>query len=168
MVKTTVRQAVLLQRMKDHEEADIHLQPRDDPMPEQHMEEKKVIGSSQCGFTTGQSCLTNLIAFYDDMTGWIDEGRAVDVVYLDFSKAFATVSHSILIGRSCLTNLISFYDKMTPLVDQGKAVDVVYLDFSKAFDMVSHSILLEKLAAHGLDTLGKKLAGGPGPESIGK
>ncbi|PKU30996.1 hypothetical protein llap_18699 [Limosa lapponica baueri] len=27
------------------------------------------------------------MAFYDGMTGWIDEGRAVDVVYLDFSKA---------------------------------------------------------------------------------
>ena len=39
-----------------------------------------------------------LIAFYDGMTGWIDEGRAVDVVYLDFSKAFDTVSRNILLG----------------------------------------------------------------------
>jgi len=51
------------------------------------VEEKKVIRSSQHGFTKGKSCLTNLIAFYDDMTGWVDEGKAVDVVYLNFSKA---------------------------------------------------------------------------------
>jgi len=52
------------------------------------VEEKKVIRSSQRGFSKGKSCLTNLIAFYDGMTGWVDEGRAVDVVYFDFSKVF--------------------------------------------------------------------------------
>jgi len=31
------------------------------------------------------------------MTGWLDERRAVDVVYRDFSKAFDTVFHNILI-----------------------------------------------------------------------
>jgi len=63
------------------------------------VEEKKVIRSSQHVFTKGKSCLTNLIAFYDGVTGWVDEGRAVDVVCLNFSKAFDTVSHNMLTGK---------------------------------------------------------------------
>ncbi|PKU31519.1 rna-directed dna polymerase from mobile element jockey- hypothetical protein [Limosa lapponica baueri] len=35
-------------------------------------------------------------AFYDGMTGCVDEGRALDIVYPNFSKAFDAVSHNIL------------------------------------------------------------------------
>ena len=46
----------------------------------------------------GQSCLTNLI-FYVQVTCLVDEGKAVDVVCLGFSKAFESVSHSILLEK---------------------------------------------------------------------
>ncbi|CAM5171714.1 unnamed protein product [Natator depressus] len=64
-----------------------------------HLEERKVIRNSQHGFTKGKSCLTNLIAFYDEITGSVDERKAVDVLFLDFSKAFDTVSQSILASK---------------------------------------------------------------------
>ncbi|CAM5121725.1 unnamed protein product [Eretmochelys imbricata] len=64
-----------------------------------HLAKSKVIRNSQHGFTKGKSCLTNLIAFYDEITGSVDEGKAVDVLFLDFSKTFDTVSHSILASK---------------------------------------------------------------------
>ena len=67
------------------------------------MEEKEIIRNSQYGFTKGKSCLTNLTAFYDGTAGWVDQGRAVNVVYPDLSRAFATVSCDTLMGalRQC-------------------------------------------------------------------
>ncbi|PKU32280.1 rna-directed dna polymerase from mobile element jockey- hypothetical protein [Limosa lapponica baueri] len=63
------------------------------------LEEKKVIRSGQHGFPKGKSCLINLIIFCKGMTGWVGEGRAVDAIYLDFSKAFVTVPQNIPIDK---------------------------------------------------------------------
>jgi len=37
--------------------------------------------------------------YQDKVTHLVDEGQAVDVVYLDFSKAFDTVSHNIFVEK---------------------------------------------------------------------
>lgn len=53
-------------------------------------------GNCQRGFLNGKSCLTNPIAFYDEMSGLVDKGRAVYVHYFDFSKVFEIILHSVL------------------------------------------------------------------------
>ncbi|KAK4813080.1 hypothetical protein QYF61_007582 [Mycteria americana] len=64
-----------------------------------HVQDNQVIRASQHGFRKGRFCLTNLISFYDKVTLLVREGKAVNVVYLDFSKAFGTISHSILLEK---------------------------------------------------------------------
>jgi len=62
-----------------------------------HTQDNQVFRPSQHGFMKGRSCLTNLISFQDEVTHLVHEvSKAMDVVYLDFSKAFDTFSHSIL------------------------------------------------------------------------
>ena len=56
-----------------------------------HVQDSWGIRPSQHGFMKGRSCLTNLISFYDLVTCLVDKGNTVDVVYLDFSKAFDTL-----------------------------------------------------------------------------
>ncbi|KAJ7410011.1 rna-directed dna polymerase from mobile element jockey-like [Pitangus sulphuratus] len=64
-----------------------------------HIQDNHRISMIYEGFMKGRSFLTNLICFYDKVTCLVNEGKAVDVVYLDISKAFDTVSRSIVLEK---------------------------------------------------------------------
>ena len=70
-----------------------------------HLENKAVITRSQHGFVKNKSCQTNLISFFDEVNSLIDRWNAVNIVYLDFSKAFDKVSHDILISKLTMCGL---------------------------------------------------------------
>ena len=63
----------------------------------EYLESKQLITTSQHGFRKGRSCLTNLLDFLDKVTGYVDSGDNVDVVFLDFAKTFDKVSHRRLL-----------------------------------------------------------------------
>jgi len=62
-----------------------------------HLEEYALIKDSQHGFIRNKSCLTNLLIFIDEVTNYLDSSCPVDVIYLDFQKAF--VPHRTLIDK---------------------------------------------------------------------
>jgi len=64
-----------------------------------HVEGREVVRDSRHVFTKGKSCLANIVSFCDGVTTSVDKGRAMDVVFLDFCKAFDTGPHNILLSK---------------------------------------------------------------------
>ena len=77
---------------------------------------KNIFPIQQHGFTYRKSCFTNLLETFEDWTASIDLGYNVDVVFLDFKKAFDSVAHQRLliklrgygIANDCLNWISSF------------------------------------------------------------
>ena len=65
----------------------------------EHLKEYDLIRRSQHGFMRGRSTLTNLLMYLEELTKLIDEGHSLDLVYLDFSKAFDKVPIQRLMNK---------------------------------------------------------------------
>ena len=59
----------------------------------------KLFSTQQFGFIKGRSTVLQLLNVIDSWTKALDREESVDVVYLDFMKAFDIVSHKRLIGK---------------------------------------------------------------------
>jgi hypothetical protein len=60
---------------------------------------KNVVPINQHGFIPGRSAITNLLTSCNQWTKLLDTGKTVDIVYLDFSKAFDRVPLSLLLHK---------------------------------------------------------------------
>ena len=63
------------------------------------LEQNSLMSPGQHGFRGRRSTLTQLLDHYDHLLDDLESGANVDVVYLDFSKAFDKVDHGILFHR---------------------------------------------------------------------
>ena len=65
----------------------------------EHITKFNLIRDTQHGFQTGKSCFTNLLLFLEEITKLLDAGIPVDVIYMDFMKAFDSVPHERLLKK---------------------------------------------------------------------
>lgn len=63
----------------------------------QHIQENQDIRPSQHGFVKGRPAWPTWSPFFDQITCLVDEGKALFIVSLDFSKVFSMVSHSMFL-----------------------------------------------------------------------
>ena len=63
-----------------------------------HLDQNNLIRPTQHGFTSHRITVTDLLDLLESITCSIDEGDNMDVLYLDFSKAFDKVPHAHLLG----------------------------------------------------------------------
>ncbi len=64
---------------------------------EKYFYEYNLVTQNQHGFVRCKSCTTNLLETLDFISGSLSSGYPVDVIYLDFAKAFDTVPHRRLL-----------------------------------------------------------------------
>ena len=57
---------------------------------------KNNFSPKQHGFIKGKSCNIQLLEFLENLTEALDAGKDVDVIYLNFQKAFDKVPHKRL------------------------------------------------------------------------
>jgi hypothetical protein len=78
-----------------------------------HLLVNGIITSDQHGFVPKKSCCTNLLETMDILTQAIEEGYSIDIIFLDFAKAFDTVAHTRL---SLKLQSYGFIDKLLKLL----------------------------------------------------
>jgi hypothetical protein len=91
-----------------------------------YMQLKGLIVPGQHGFVPNKACVTNLLETLDIITDALKRGNSVDLVLLDFGKAFDKVSHAkLLTGRKqrvVIGENSSEWEDVTSSVPQGSVL----------------------------------------------
>ena len=103
-----------------------------------HMESNNLFAKRQHGFRAGRSCTTQLLEFMEEVTEAIDRGEEVDVIYLDFAKAFDKVPHKRLLSKLKGYGIKGkIYDGIKDLLSNRKQLVVINGKFSHWISVTS-------------------------------
>ena len=75
-----------------------------------HYDTLNILNPLQHGFRPNHSCQSQLISFVEDIQFSMNNHKQVDLLFLDFSKAFDTVPHMRLLNK------LSFYGIQGPIL----------------------------------------------------
>ena len=64
-----------------------------------HFTDNNLYNECQHGFRKKRSCVTQLLKVMEELTALLDDKHCIDIVYLDFRKAFDTVPHERLLQK---------------------------------------------------------------------
>ena len=64
-----------------------------------YLDSMELFNKNQHGFRAGRSCVSQLLEHQMKILSYLEEGKEVDVVYLDFAKAFDKVDYGVLLQK---------------------------------------------------------------------
>ena len=105
-----------------------------------HLVSNNLIAPSQHGFVPNKACVTNLLETLDIITDTVNKGHSVDLVLLDFAKAFDKVSHAKLIQKLEAYGINSFLVKWIKSFLAGRKQRVLIGDRSSEWEDVTSSV----------------------------
>ena len=65
----------------------------------QFLEVQQKMNHKEHGFRTGRSCLSLLLEHHNNILEELEKSNNIDVIYLDFAKAFDKIVQSILLNK---------------------------------------------------------------------
>lgn len=98
-----------------------------------HLREHNLIAKEQHGFVTKRSCTTNLLETADIISFSLAKKKSVDLLFLDFAKAFDKVDHTLLLHKlkayGIEGNLLSWFSSFLSNRSQRVAMGETFSDW---------------------------------------
>ncbi|KAF2344062.1 Reverse transcriptase domain [Trinorchestia longiramus] len=109
------------------------------------LNDQNLITDTQHGFRKKRSCLTNLIDFFGEVNRIYDRTKAVDLVYVDFQKAFDKVPHERLMAKVEAHGIRGNYSRWIRNWLTGRTQSVVIHDQASDSTLVTSGVPQESM-----------------------